>query len=122
MADSRQQKGRRAEELAAEFLKSQGLTILVQNFRCLLGEIDLVARQGKTVVFVEVKSRFSKRYGLPQDMVSITKQKRLTRLAQWYLKKHSLTTQSARFDVVAIQWLEGQPAVTWIANAFPAAE
>jgi putative endonuclease len=122
MADSRQQKGRRAEEFAAEFLMAQGMTITARNVRCLLGEIDLVARHGGTVVFVEVKSRFSKRYGLPQDMVSIGKQKRLTRLAQWYLKKHGLTSQSARFDVVAIEWIEGEPAVTWIANAFPAAE
>jgi putative endonuclease len=122
MAATRQEKGRKAEEFAAEFLAGQGLKIVAQNVRCLLGEIDLVALHGKTVVFVEVKSRFTKRYGLPQDMVSATKQKRLTKLAQWYLKKHSLTLQPARFDVVAIQWVEGEPAVTWIANAFSASE
>lgn len=122
MGATRQQKGRKAEEYAAEFLAGQGLKIVAQNVRCLLGEIDLVAWHGKTVVFVEVKSRFTKGYGLPQDMVSVTKQKRLTKLAQWYLKKHSLIRQSARFDVVAIQWIEGEPAVTWIANAFSASE
>lgn len=122
MAATRQEKGKKAEQLAAEFLAEQGLRIVAQNVRCLLGEIDLVAQHGKTVVFVEVKARFSKGYGLPQEMVSASKQQRLTRLAQWYLKKHGLTRQAARFDVVAIQWVEGEPAVTWIANAFPAVE
>ncbi|MCU0588434.1 MAG: YraN family protein [Syntrophobacteraceae bacterium] len=122
MSTSRQQKGREAEDLAARFLAGQGMEIVTRNFRCMLGEIDLVARHGRTVVFVEVKSRFSRRFGTPQDMVSETKQKRLTRLAQWYLKKHQLLRQPARFDVVAIQWVAGEPVVTWIANAFPASE
>ncbi|MCU0573304.1 MAG: YraN family protein [Syntrophobacteraceae bacterium] len=122
MSGGRQQKGREAEELAAGFLAKQGLDVVARNVRCLLGEIDLVAWHGKTVVFVEVKSRFTRGYGTPQEMVSELKQKRLTRLAQWYLKKHGLLRQPARFDVVAIQFHEGEPVVTWIANAFPASE
>ncbi len=121
-AANRQQKGRKAEEIAAGFLKGQGLEIVGRNVRCLLGEIDLVAWHGRTVVFVEVKSRYSQGFGTPQEMVSVAKQKRLTRLAQWYLKKHDLLRQPARFDVVAIQWVEGEPLVTWIANAFAASE
>ncbi len=122
MSANRQEKGRQSEEIAAGFLKGQGLEIVARNVRCLLGEIDLVAWHGKTVVFIEVKSRHSQGYGTPQEMVSIAKQKRLTRLAQWYLKKHNLLRQPARFDVVAIQWMEGEPVVTWIANAFAAIE
>ena len=122
MSASRQEKGREAEAMAASFLKGQGLEIVARNVRCLLGEIDLVARHGRTVVFIEVKSRHSRKYGTPQEMVSVDKQKRLTRLAQWYLKKHGLLREPARFDVVAIQWLEGEPVVTWIANAFSAVE
>jgi putative endonuclease len=122
MSANRQQKGRESEELAAVFLAGQGLDIVARNVRCLLGEIDLVARQGKTLVFVEVKSRSTLGYGTPQEMVTFSKQQRLTRLAQWYLKKHNLLRQPARFDVVAIQWVEGEPVVTWIANAFAAAE
>lgn len=122
MNAGRQQKGREAEELAAGFLARQGLDVVARNVRCLLGEIDMVAWHGKTVVFVEVKSRFTGGYGTPQEMVSEAKQKRLTRLAQWYLKKHGLLRQPARFDVVAIQFHGGEPIVTWIANAFPASE
>lgn len=122
MGGERQQKGREAEDLAADFLKSQGLDIVARNVRCLLGEIDLVARHARTLVFVEVKSRFTAGYGTPQEMVSPAKQKRLTKLAQWYLKKNRLSNQPARFDVVAIQYQRGEPVLTWIANAFPAAD
>jgi putative endonuclease len=122
MSATRQQKGRQAEEIAAGFLQGQGLEIVAHNVRCLLGEIDLVAWHGKSVVFIEVKSRHAPGYGIPQEMVSAAKQKRLTRLAQWYLKKHNLLRQSARFDVVAIQWVDGEPLITWIANAFEAVE
>lgn len=115
---TRQQKGKSGENLAAEFLKERGMTILGQNVRCSLGEIDLVVLDGSTIVFVEVKSRFTKAYGLPQESVTWSKQKRLTRLAQWYLKQHNLEQKAARFDVIAVTWIAGKPSLKWIPNAF----
>jgi putative endonuclease len=117
---NRRQKGNLGEELAVEFLKQHGLQVQARNVRCPLGEIDLVARDGKTLVFVEVKSRFAEGYGAPQELVSRSKQRRLTLLARWYLKKHRLENQPARFDVVAISWHDARPEITWIPNAFEA--
>lgn len=117
---TRHHKGRASEEVAARYLEGQGLKILDRNFRCQLGEIDLVARDGGTIVFVEVKSRYGTGYGLPQESVNRTKQKRLTMLAQWYLKTQKLDTRKARFDVLGIIWNDQDPQVTWITNAFEA--
>jgi putative endonuclease len=117
---SRAQKGKCGESIAVAFLREKGLEILDQNVRSPLGEIDVVARHGPTVVFVEVKSKHTARFGLPQEAVTPMKQKRLTRLAQWYLKRHRLEGQSARFDVVAVSWHGTTPQIEWIANAFEA--
>lgn len=119
---NRRQKGKEGEDLAAQFLKRRGLKITERNVRCTLGEIDLVGRDGKTIVFVEVKSRYAGGYGLAQESVTPAKQRRLTRLAQWYLKRNGLEREPARFDVVAINWKDGEPEFTWIANAFEACE
>ena len=119
---SRQRKGKKGEMLAAEFLESKGVRIAARNFRCPIGEIDLIGWDGKTIVFIEVKSRYSKNFGLPQEAVSLTKQKRLTRLGQWYIKQNRLQGRPARFDVIAIDWQSGMPELTWIVNAFEACE
>ena len=108
--------------LAAQFLESKGLRIAARNFRCPIGEIDLIGWDGKTIVFIEVKSRYSKNFGLPQEAVSLTKQKRLTRLGQWYIKQNRLQGRPARFDVIAIDWQSGAPELTWIVNAFDACD
>lgn len=122
MFPTRHDKGRLGEDVAADYLRQHGVEVVSKNVRCPLGEIDLVCREGRTVVFVEVKARYDARYGLPQEAVSRNKQLRLTRLAQWYLKKHGLERQPARFDVIAITWSEGRPEVTWIVNAFEACQ
>jgi len=119
---TRHDKGREGEFLAAEYLKQHGIKVVAQNFRCPIGEIDLIGRDGKTIVFVEVRSRSTANYGLPQESISRSKQRRLTRLAQWYLKRYGLERESARFDVVAILWQDGKPELTWIVNAFEARE
>ena len=120
MAATLPEMGRRGEAVAAQFLRKQGMQVVAQNVRCPLGEIDLVARDGATLVFVEVKSRSGGAYGLPQEAVTRAKQRRLTRLAWWYLKTHRLQEHPARFDVVAVTWQGTDPQVTWIANAFEA--
>lgn len=122
MALNRKQKGNLAEDLAVAFLEDRGFRVLSRNYRCALGEIDLVCRDRESIVFVEVKSRFGSGFGCPQEMVSRPKQKRLTRLARWYLKTNRLDGQPARFDVVAILWLDAKPQLSWIPNAFEAAD
>jgi len=118
----RQKRGKQGELLASEFLEKHGLKIDCRNFRCPIGEIDLIARDKKTIVFIEVKSRYSGSYGLPQDSVTRSKQRRLTRLGQWYIKQNRLEGKPARFDVVAIDWHSVEPEITWIVNAFEACE
>lgn len=120
--ETRQERGRLGEDIAAAFLGERGVEVLVRNYRCRLGEIDLVGREAGTVVFVEVKSRSRAGRGLPQEAVSREKQRRLTRLAQWFLKERRMERHHARFDVIAITWRDGVPEVTWIVNAFEACE
>lgn len=119
---TRQEKGRQGEDLAAAHLKERGVQIVARNVRCPLGEIDLIGKDRGVIVFVEVKSRVGTARGLPQEAVSPDKQRRLTRLAQWYLKRERLERQSARFDVIAILWKDGEPEITWIVNAFEACQ
>jgi putative transposase len=116
--DPRRQLGDHGEDLAAAALKQQGYKILERNYVTPLGEIDLVARQGKTVVVVEVKTRKSTRFGSPQEAVSATKQGRLRRLADYYLKAKRLTGSPVRFDVVAVTLAGDEPQVEIIPNAF----
>jgi putative endonuclease len=87
-----------------------------------LGELDLVAVDGRTIVFVEVKTRRSHEAGHPAEAVGPEKQRRRTRLALAYLKRHELLEFAARFDVVAITWPEDaqKPAIEHIRNAFEA--
>jgi putative endonuclease len=111
--------GDRGEREAARFLKRAGLRVLMRGYRTREGEIDLIARDGDVLVFVEVKSR---RQGNPAEAVTPEKQRRLTLAALHFLKRYDLLDQSARFDVVAIVWPEGKrPAsIEHIRNAFEA--
>jgi putative transposase len=117
-SDTRRQLGDHGEDLAAVTLKKNGYKILERNYTTPLGEIDLIARQGKTLVFVEVKTRKSLRFGSPQEAVSLNKQKRLRRLADYYLKQKRLQEIPVRFDVVAVTLAEDGPDVEIIPNAF----
>lgn len=119
---NRHEKGRLGEDVAARHIEAQGLHIVARNVRLPIGEIDLIARDGKTLVFVEVKSVYGRGGRLPQEAVSVSKQRRLTRLALWYMRKEGLYRQPARFDVVAITWNGEEPEIQWIVNAFEAIE
>ncbi len=99
--------GDRGERYAARYLKKQGLRIVARNYRNQFGEIDLIAVDGDQVVFVEVKTRKSNKFGEPVEAVGYAKQKKLTQLAMVYLKRHKLLDRPARFDVVGILWPEG---------------
>lgn len=112
--------GTEGERVAERYLASQGLRILYRGLRSRRGELDLVALDGRQVVFVEVKTRLDHRTGHPAEAVGIDKQRKLTELALEFLKKHHLLNHPARFDVVAITWPPDQPepAIEHFKNAF----
>lgn len=116
--------GQRGERLAARFLRRQGYRIVARGSRSRLGELDLVAVDGRTVVFVEVKTRRSHRAGTPAAAVGPRKQRQLTYLALAFLKRHGLLDNPARFDVVAITWPDDlrSPAVEHFQHAFEATD
>lgn len=106
-----------AEERAKQYLISQGLRFVSANYRCRLGEIDLIMRDGHFVVFVEVKSRRTTAFGGALASVTYQKQQKLIKAAQWYLLKHPLTSnETARFDVVGLHLNANN--VLWIKDAF----
>lgn len=114
--------GQQGEAVAARYLRKLGYKIVARGQRADLGELDLVAVDKRTVVFVEVKTRRSHDTGHPADAVDREKQRRLTRLALQFLKRHQLLECSARFDVVAVTWPEmtAQPKIEHFRNAFEA--
>lgn len=109
--------GREGERAAASYLRRQGMRVLVRNYRAAPGEIDLIARDGDTLVFVEVKTR---RAGNPAEAVTPEKQKRLTLTALHFLHRHRALEVRSRFDIVAIVWPDekGTPSIEHFRNAF----
>ena len=121
LGDWRRRLGAHGEDLAAAALRRKGMRIIERNFRCRLGEIDVVAEDGETVVFVEVKGKSGPNFGRPEEMVTPAKQRRLTALARHYLQRRQWHRRPARFDVVAICWKDSRRRrVTHYRNAFPA--
>lgn len=114
--------GQRGEAAAARYLIRLGYKIAARGDRTKLGELDLVALDGRTVVFVEVKTRQSSDEVHPSEAVDEAKQRRLTRLALQFLGRHGLLDAPARFDVVAVTWPDGRgrPTIEHIKNAFEA--
>lgn len=110
--------GQRGEDLAADYLAGAGYRIVERNYRCFYGEIDIVAREGETLVFAEVKSRRSEAYGAPQLAVGREKQKKLSRIALHYLAQKHPSGTPARFDVVAVRLRPEGPQIELIRNAF----
>lgn len=94
--------GRMGEAWAVEYLKEQGYEIRDVNYRCPLGELDIVALDGQTLVFVEVKSRRNLSFGHPQEGVTPAKQRKLARLAAYYMEEKGLEGWPCRFDVAAL--------------------
>ncbi len=99
----RQGLGKTGERLAAEALKQRGYSILEQNFRCTLGEIDLIMEDEHDLIFVEVKTRRGQAYGRPEEAVTQRKQEKLIQVATYYLDLHACSERAWRIDVVAVQ-------------------
>ncbi len=114
---SRVAQGANAEDLALRYLEAQGLALVMRNFRCRAGELDLIMRDGEYLVFVEVRSRGYTRYGAPAESVTHAKQQKLLRAAAFYLQRQCLEPP-CRFDVVAILRPGGESRIEWIQDAF----
>jgi putative endonuclease len=110
--------GKQGEALAVKHLKQQGYEIICVNYKTRLGEIDIIARDKDTIVFIEVKSRSSSTYGSAKEAVTPDKQKRISKNALYYLKTTSQMSARARFDVVAVHTSNETCTVEIIKNAF----
>lgn len=108
------QRGEATEQLACEHLQANGFVLLHKNYRLKMGEIDLIMRDGQTIVFIEVRYRKTMAYGGALQSIDPRKQARIIRTAQHYLQYRAPEAQ-ARFDVIAI---EGNNGIQWIKNAF----
>lgn len=112
--------GDRGENVAARYLRNQGYKIIVRNFKCDLGEVDIIARDGKTLVFVEVKTR-AYDDPTPEEQVNEVKQHQITKVAKFYLSRYGIPQPPARFDVIAIVWPAGrEPQIRHTTDAFGA--
>ena len=120
MPESTRDRGTRGEMIAVRHLRQNGYTILIKNFRDTIsrGEIDIIARYGEEIVFVEVKSGRGKQFGPPETWVHTRKQQRIARAAQRYLQDHQLFDAPCRFDVIGIMLDQTPPHITHIEQAF----
>ena len=118
MLNKPQRFGQKAEAMAARFLKRRGYKIIARNHRTRSGEIDIIAREGETLVFVEVKARTSLRYGSAKAAVTPHKQRQVARVALSYLKMTDQSHVKARFDVVTVTRRDGRHTIDLIRNAF----
>lgn len=118
MSADKQSLGQHGETLAVKHLRRMGYKIIARNYRTRQGEIDIVARHKGVLVFVEVKTRRSEKYGHPKSAVTAAKQRQISMVALAYLKKHDAMQQPARFDVVTILAPEQNPKIDVITNAF----
>jgi putative endonuclease len=113
-----QQVGKAGEEAAVRYLCQQGYRIVERNYRCRFGEIDLIARDGKTLTFIEVKTRRSQRFGPAAAAVTLEKQRHLIKASQLYLIQKRKAHELCRFDVVTIELGAQEPRIELIKDAF----
>jgi putative endonuclease len=114
----RQQVGKVGEEAAVQYLCQQGYRIVERNYRCRFGEIDPIARDGKTLTFIEVKTRRSQRFGPAAAAVTLEKQRHLIKASQLYLIQKRKAYELCRFDVVTIELGAQEPRIELIKDAF----
>lgn len=110
--------GNKGEKLACRYLRRKGYKILENNYRCNIGEIDIVARKDECLVFVEVKTRSNKEFGEPFEAVTSYKQERLRRLAESYIVSKPKNKLNSRFDVISLLFNGEKFTINHIENAF----
>jgi putative endonuclease len=110
--------GNAGEDLAVAYLEMKGYHVLNRNYFFGKGEIDIIAKENTTLVFVEVKSRHSPEFCEPEDAVSQTKAKVVRRTAEGYLLRHQIDDPDCRFDIIAVDYCQVPPSITHILDAF----
>jgi len=110
--------GQRGEAIALKKVKKLGYKCIARNYRCPLGEVDLVAKDGNTLVFVEIKTRRMKSLGYAKEAITEKKKRQLSKVALAYMKANNCSHMKSRFDVVAINFINGKSEIEVIQNAF----
>ena len=118
MSSHRQILGKKGEEAAEKFLIQKGYQVLQRNYRRYRGEIDLIAQDGDCLVFVEVKSGASDKFGSPIHKVDLRKQRQLGKIAMAYYQEHDLFDKDCRFDIIIVFYSGNQTTIDHIENAF----
>ncbi len=116
--DENKELGRRGEELAVQYLRKNGYELVQRNYVCKMGEMDIIAKEKDTLVFIEVKTRTSTLFGPPQLAVNSAKQRQLSKVALNFLKEKRIEGAKARFDVVAILLGKRGDEIELIKDAF----
>jgi len=122
MSHHRVSLGKTGEDLACQELERRGYAIVARRYRRRGGELDIIARDGKTMVFVEVKAREGRAFGEASEAVTAHKRRKITQLALDYLMRHRLTDCPCRFDVVSIHFDAGTPVIEVFQSAFDATQ
>lgn len=121
MSDSRKELGEKGEKAAQMFMQDRGMEIVDTNWKCSYGEVDIVALDEDTLVFCEVKTRRTTSAGIPEEAVTLAKQKRYSNIARVYTSRCELKYKEIRFDVMGIYALnESQALLRYARNAFDA--
>jgi putative endonuclease len=118
MSEARQRFGKYGEDLACQALEASNYVVVERRYRTTHGEIDIVARHGQYLVFVEVKARQDGTFGDPEEAVTLLKQQRIVWMATDYLARHGLLNVACRFDVVGVNTNTDPPGITLIEDAF----
>lgn len=118
MQNQKQILGKEGERIAENYLRKKGYRLVERNYRCPVGELDLIALDRRVIVFVEVKTRSDDRFGVPLESVHRHKQRKMIKAALFFLTKHRLDHREARFDVIGISLGGREPVVEHIQNAF----
>lgn len=105
------------EDTAARYLKAHGYKIIERNFSCRIGELDIIAMDGNTIVFAEVKTRKNLKYGLPCESITETKKRHILRTAKYYLMIRGIENRDLRVDVLEVLIKDGTSFVHHIVNA-----
>jgi putative endonuclease len=117
--DNKRKKGEMAEQMAAVYLAEKGFEIVKRNFRFgKVGEIDIIARDGSYLAFVEVKARTNETYGHPLESITPSKQRTIRKVAEFYLYVNNITNEPCRFDVVVVDLRSSKPKIEHLENAF----
>lgn len=109
--------GKAGEIIACNYLKNKGYKILETNYKNLIGEIDIIAKHYKTLVFIEVKTRLTRAFGDPLEAINYKKQQKIRNVATLYLKEHKMLNALSRFDAISILGLEN-PEISHVTDAF----